>query len=187
MRATGETGAAPATRNPMRQRLPASPVPSATRGAACVLLLALALPAVAQDRARSDDCRRALAALDAQEAQAASAADRSAALQRVRMSRREAARACLGGTGEPPPLSARPIEPLRPVPPPPPALIPPPPRPPAPTTQIVPPPAPAPVVTSCDPGGCWSSDGSRMLRVGPTTVVGPKGACTVTGAVVSCP
>jgi hypothetical protein len=41
-------------------------------------------------------------------------------------------------------------------------------------------------VTTCDPGGCWTNDGNRLQRLGPN-LVGPKGVCTVQGAIVSCP
>ena len=57
-----------------------------------------------------------------------------------------------------------------------------------------PPPSPPPMVTpgpaaitSCDPGGCWDSEGRRLNQVGPM-LVGPRGgACTVQGGVVLCP
>jgi hypothetical protein len=41
-------------------------------------------------------------------------------------------------------------------------------------------------ITSCDSGGCWTSDGTRLQRMGPS-LVGPQGACNVSGNVVSCP
>jgi hypothetical protein len=41
-------------------------------------------------------------------------------------------------------------------------------------------------ITSCDAAGCWTSDGSRVQRMGPD-LVGPRGICTVQGAVISCP
>jgi len=48
-------------------------------------------------------------------------------------------------------------------------------------------PAPAPTsVLSCDIGGCWANDGSRLNRVGPT-LWGPRGACTVLGTLLQCP
>jgi hypothetical protein len=61
---------------------------------------------------------------------------------------------------------------------------------------IVVPPAPPPAlaiprlsasITSCDPGGCWDSEGRRLNQVGPM-LVGPRGgACAVQGGVVQCP
>jgi hypothetical protein len=41
-------------------------------------------------------------------------------------------------------------------------------------------------ITSCDAGGCWASDGTRLQRMGPS-LVGPQGACSVSGSVLSCP
>jgi hypothetical protein len=80
-----------------------------------------------------------------------------------------------------PPLQVRPMEPMSAVPPmqvqplPPAAPV-------VPLQQVQPP----PVVTSCDAGGCWSSDGTRLNRVGPN-LMGPGGVCTVTGKMVHCP
>lgn len=67
-----------------------------------------------------------------------------------------------------------------------------------PTVTAVPPPppivAPLPpvtvprlsVITLCDPGGCWDSDGTRLHRAGPN-LMGPRGLCTVHGNVLNCP
>ncbi|WP_295638039.1 hypothetical protein [uncultured Methylibium sp.] len=52
-------------------------------------------------------------------------------------------------------------------------------------SAIAPPPSPL-VVTGCDATGCWASDGSRLQRLGPD-LVGPRGTCTVQGAVLACP
>ena len=41
-------------------------------------------------------------------------------------------------------------------------------------------------ITSCDSGGCWANDGSRLNRVGPN-LWGPRGICTVQGSLVQCP
>ncbi|MEO8311034.1 MAG: hypothetical protein ABI520_07685 [Caldimonas sp.] len=41
-------------------------------------------------------------------------------------------------------------------------------------------------ITSCDPGGCWANDGSRLNRVGPD-LWGPRGICIVQGTLVQCP
>ncbi|MEJ6023339.1 hypothetical protein [Ramlibacter sp. PS4R-6] len=68
-------------------------------------------------------------------------------------------------------------------------------RPPAlegPRLATVPPPAPpldvgrAAAITTCDPGGCWDSEGRRLTIVGPV-LVGPRGACTAQSGVVHCP
>jgi len=41
-------------------------------------------------------------------------------------------------------------------------------------------------VTHCSAAACFTSDGSTLIRVGPT-LVGPRGACTVQGGFVRCP
>ena len=41
-------------------------------------------------------------------------------------------------------------------------------------------------ITTCDPNGCWGSDGSRLNRIGPE-LAGPRGVCNVQGSVVACP
>ena len=160
---------------------------------ACLAISAgVAVAAHAADRADSGDCRDALLALQVQEDKAASLpqGDRPArveALKQVEALRRAAARACLGGTGDPPPPAQHYVVPRAAVPPPAPA------RPSAPTAA--PPAAPVvsmprttqpPVITSCDGGGCWTSDGSRVQRDGPA-VRGPTGACALQGLAVRCP
>jgi hypothetical protein len=60
-----------------------------------------------------------------------------------------------------------------------------------PLPPIVAPPPPVtvprlPVITSCDPGGCWDNDGTRLHRAGPN-LMGPRGLCTVQGNVLNCP
>ena len=42
------------------------------------------------------------------------------------------------------------------------------------------------VVTTCDPAGCWDSDGRRLNNLGPM-LVGPRGVCTVQGGTANCP
>jgi hypothetical protein len=42
------------------------------------------------------------------------------------------------------------------------------------------------VITACDPGGCWDSNGTRLNRAGPV-LLGPTGACSVSGGFVHCP
>ncbi|RYX89878.1 MAG: hypothetical protein EOO28_31335 [Comamonadaceae bacterium] len=41
-------------------------------------------------------------------------------------------------------------------------------------------------ITTCDPNGCWGTDGSRLNRLGPE-LAGPRGICSVQGGVVACP
>jgi len=80
-----------------------------------------------------------------------------------------------------PPMQVRPLPPMTTVPPMPVRPLPP-------TTPVVPLQqiAPPPVLTSCDAGGCWSSDGTRLNRAGQN-LVGPGGVCTTTGQMVHCP
>jgi hypothetical protein len=143
------------------------------------------------DPSKSAECRQALDALQAQEARAASAPQaastpRLEAAQALQAARKQAARACLGGHGEPPPPSAHFVQPLGAVAPPP-ALAAPAVRP---APVLLPPPAPvrapAPVITGCDATGCYTSDGARVQRLGPG-VIGPRGVCTVNGVTMSCP
>lgn len=137
-------------------------------------------------------CRKALDALDAREA--AAARERSPATRALlEVARRQAATACLRGA-DAPAASA-------------------PPRSPAQAGVVAVPsaaasaassvatrmpitaPAPAPVVRpappvtlgACDATGCWTSDGTRLQRAGPDLLLGPRGICTVSGAVVQCP
>jgi hypothetical protein len=162
----------------------------------------------------ADACRTALGALQAAEdrfiaarrasAPAASAAAASTVAaapggasrpagtpgDALKAARQQAARACLGGAGDPPPPTARTLPPaeMPRAPAPPTARLPPlPARAPVPAVTVPPPSVDRPViVTSCDPGGCWSSDGIWRPRVGPT-LGGPAGLCTRQGVLVSCP
>jgi hypothetical protein len=158
---------------------------------AVLLLLAIlaAGTAVAQDadRMNSPECRRALEALQAQEAQAPAESTRPRTdRQQIEALRRQAARACLGGTGDPAPSAARsPAPPITVSPPartqqPPPAPV----APRAPPVAV-PPPSPA-GIASCDATGCWTTDGTRLRRSGPN-LFGPRGPCTVRGTVLQCP
>jgi hypothetical protein len=160
----------------------------------CVFALIAALAAgsgVAQpgDPMKSKECRQALDALQEQENKATAEGGRQqpGSLKQLEPFRRDAARACLGGRGDPEPLSSRFAQPpnaVSPAPvrtpaqPSPRAIVPPPP-----VTQPAPPPL---VVTGCDATGCWASDGSRLPRVGPD-LLSPRGLCTVHGAVLRCP
>ena len=132
----------------------------------------------------SADCRRALAALQAQEASTAAPRDD---LQQLDALRRQAARACLGGQGDPPPPSQR--YPLPAAPPPAATRAPaasPIPAPPPPPPISIPQPAKPSGVTGCDAAGCWTPDGTRLRRSG-STLIGPRGPCTTHGTVLRCP
>lgn len=156
--------------------------------------------AARRDPLDSPACRRAIAALDAQEAAAGSAPRASVPLDahgvplldpKLAASRRRAAASCLARRADPPAEAF-----VRPVP----ILV----APlaagmqPAPASRVgatappvvVPEPArPAQrpyAITSCDAGGCWANDGSRLNRVGPN-LWGPRGVCTVQGTLLQCP
>lgn len=159
-----------------------------------LLLVVLCGAAAAQphDPPQSPACRQALDALQAHEARmprqapAAGTASREA-LARHATLRRQAARACLGGSGNTPPLPQSPRAPVVvppvgvPLPPAAPAVLPP--RPPA---------RPEPAtggpltITRCDAAGCWTSDGAYMPRAG-AQLFGPRGLCSVQGSTVHCP
>jgi hypothetical protein len=141
-----------------------------------------------------------LAALDAQEAAAGSAPRASAPLDahgvpildpKLAASRRRAAATCLARRADAPaeafvrsaPIVVAPLAAgvqhapaSRAVATAPPVIVPEPTR-----------PAQRPyAITSCDPGGCWANDGSRLNRLGPN-LWGPRGVCTVQGTLVQCP
>ena len=136
------------------------------------------------DPLRSRDCSAAQATLEAALSQAGAHA--AGAPERLLRARQQAIAACLGSapmrgerSGAPePPIVVAPtrigsrVDPL-------------------PLPSISPPPAPPAAgrpaaITSCDPGGCWDSEGRRLNQLGPV-LVGPQGACTVQGGVVACP
>ena len=152
-----------------------------------VALVGSASVARAGDPLESAGCREALDALQVQEASlAAGAPDHRDALAQLEASRRHAARACLGGRGDPP-LARRFAQPPFAVPP---VVVVPPVRlsPPA-AAPVVPLPKraePPTFVMACDAAGCWASDGSRLNRVG-SSLLGPRGLCSVQGAVLHCP
>jgi hypothetical protein len=153
------------------------------------------------DPMSSSDCHAALDALQvhedwaastAQEDHQADAAQQREARAELENARRRAARACLGGSGEPPPPSRHLLPSTIVVPP----VAAPPAHPPSlPATVAIPPMPvtlppkriePPPIVTACDAAGCWASDGTRLQRVGPN-LQGPRGVCTVQGAILHCP
>jgi hypothetical protein len=158
--------------------------------ACCVLALAATLPAGAAvatrdgDPLHSPECALARAELDA--ALAAPQARHSARLQQAR---EQALHACLGnatgarrrsGAPEPsqvvrPTLAAPPAGPPRDV---------------LPTAAPggAPPAVEVPraaMITNCEPGGCWDSQGRRFNRAGPL-LIGP-GGCLAQGGLVTCP
>jgi hypothetical protein len=179
------------------------------RSFAILPLLALAATAACADEAamRSDACRHALQALQAREAAlarpqptapasappqptAAASAPPDAKPRLVgdrtwQTLRARAAQACLGGAPDAPrPL---PRSGLPPIAVPPVAAEPTPLRlPSARPAPAIEPRRPTPMVNSCDAGGCWMSDGSRMPQVGKNPLVDPKVRCTVQGAFVLC-
>jgi hypothetical protein len=161
----------------------------------CVVAAAAAYGAAAPaaaDPLRSTACRDALAALDVHERAIAPAPTSPAAPPDARLLalRRAAARTCLGARGDAPPPRG--------------AVVPPPGAFAAPPSPVAPPPGPAaqlriePVrppaptapsaVTSCDPQGCWTSDGQRLQRHGPgPDLLGPRGVCSRQGTLLHCP
>ncbi|HEY1128165.1 MAG TPA: hypothetical protein VGF12_02065 [Roseateles sp.] len=162
----------------------------------CGLLTALSGGAVrAEELPRSAACHTALQALEAAEDVIAATAPASAAaasdLQRQRVVaarlqplRKRVADDCLGALTTSPPPSQHtwvvPPLPIRPGP----AATPPPATP----AVTVPQPRLEPLVTvtQCTAAACITSDGSTLIRMGPT-LVGPHGACTVQGNFVRCP
>jgi hypothetical protein len=73
-----------------------------------------------------------------------------------------------------------------------PALVVPPIVPAAPAPHVIATPLPpmaiprAPVITACDAGGCWDSNGQRLQRAGPE-LMGPHGPCIAQGQSFNCP
>lgn len=150
------------------------------------------------DTTQSPACRQALAAVQAQESaalsaksvqQPASAAGPSPAA--LLAMRERAARICLGGgtSGPPPsqrtmqtPITVAPVSPTRPI-----TTSPAPAPTPTTTTPVVPTRTdPTLTVTGCDATGCWASNGTRLEKSGPN-LIGPRGTCTMQGAVLRCP
>lgn len=147
------------------------------------------------DPLKSPECVVALEALRAQEVAAMAAAkpsrpgfaSQTQAGEKWEAARRVAAHVCLGASVDAPPprradhppacvLPARvgPSASARPVPAAPDTM---------PSFQI----PQLKTVTSCDLAGCWTSDGLRLPSAGNGLLVGPKGFCTVQGAVLFCP
>ena len=158
--------------------------------AAAALLLGLAASAAADADPASDACQRALAALQAREAELAAAAatgtpPRTPTDRRWQALRAEAARACLGresAASAPLPRSAQPPVVVPPVVPPAERAAG---RPPAPLPAPLPGHKPPPTVMSCDPLGCWTSDGARLPQIGRNPL-DARVHCSVQGRLVVC-
>nr|HET7860301.1 hypothetical protein [Caldimonas sp.] len=178
------------------------------RGPVRVLVAALVVvgrafaAAAADDPLHAPECERALAALRSVEesasaplgqgarsvAPAAASGARAAPAvdPRLAAARRDVARHCLAARDDPPRAGRLAVPPVA-VPPVAAARVPPPaaaaPRATTPPARIAPVQPPV-AITSCDTGGCWTSE--RLQRLGPT-LFGPRGACSVVGAIVHCP
>jgi hypothetical protein len=142
---------------------------------------------------QSQACQRALASLQAREAELAAAAradtpPRPLADARWQALRADAARACLGREG----AASAPLPRLS-LPPPsvPPVVVPASPsesaqrRPPSPLAPPVPTYRPPEGVMSCDPLGCWTSGGARLPHAGRDPL-DARVRCTVQGQIVVC-
>ena len=150
--------------------------------AVLALAASAALAAPEADPLKSDACQAALATMEQVVAEKATPGKPA----RVAAAREEAAGACLGRSqgrrarsgapdpvqGVPPPVIARPAA--------------------TPAVPAIAVPAPAQgiprptVITTCDPAGCWDSDGRRLNNMGPL-LMSPRGPCTVQGAIANCP
>jgi hypothetical protein len=162
--------------------------PECLRAAASSMLLAtlpaLALHAHARDPMASPECSAARAELE--QAENDGTAGRARPGDRVTLAREKAASACLGGTdgqrersGAPDPAQRVPPPVIGGVAPVPPAL------------RGAAPQAPLEIprhatITTCDPAGCWDSEGRRLNQTGPL-LMGPRGVCIVQGGIVTCP
>jgi hypothetical protein len=143
----------------------------------------------AEATADAPDCRQALQALRAEEDSAAAnrGSDARRAPPAVVEAQRKAAVACLGPAALTAPARSGLVQPATHVPSA--ARVSAAPKRPAagtlPAAAAVLPQA-RPTITTCDALGCWASDGSRLMRNGPT-LLGPRGACTAQGAALNCP
>jgi hypothetical protein len=153
-----------------------------------VLLAAASVAAAGPDPdpLRSPQCGIARAELEA----ALDAAGRKlpGAAERLPQVRARAVETCLGASVPPASAQQRSGAPERPI-----AVVPthigPRAVTPQPTLEPAPPPVAVPrpaTITTCDPGGCWDTEGRRLNNMAPL-IVGPRGACTLQGSVVVCP
>jgi hypothetical protein len=161
-----------------------------------MMLLSVAATAAApvEDPLRSPACRQALDALQAEESAASASGAGSARVQadaastaRILARRKFAAGTCLGAWMDTPPQASRAYQPPVHVAPvtglivrPPPVAVG------TPTTVSPAIPAPKPSIVSCDVGGCTTSDGARLPRVGGQ-LLGPAGLCTAQTPGQTCP
>lgn len=150
------------------------------------LVLCAGVHAQGADPVHSHECTAARQALALAQQDALAKLD--GAKDRLASARKHAQLACLGGESGHAHRVAAPDPPIRVPPPvmqapqPQHALVAPAPAPPAPVSVSRP-----SAITTCDPGGCWDSQGQRLNRVGPV-LIGPRGnACTVQGGLVQCP
>lgn len=151
---------------------------------AAVATTVLSAQAADADPLSSSECTAARDELE--KALSEPAASRQAHAERLAHARRRAALVCLGTgsggrerSGAPQPAQAVP----------PPAISLPPA--PAPLPAIAPPQPPlaiprAAAITTCDPAGCWDSEGRRLNNMGPL-LMGPRGLCTIHGGLLNCP
>lgn len=151
----------------------------AVLGLAALMLTARAEPA---DPMNSQACAAARGQLDA--ALAEPDADPQERHRRLAQARRQVLQVCLGSTSNagvrsgapqpaqvvPPVTSAARAAPL-------PAISPP--APPLAIPRVA-------IITHCDPGGCWDSEGRRLNNAG-TLLMGPQGLCSIQGGAVHCP
>lgn len=147
--------------------------------AALVLAPAAAWP---QDPLKSQACKAAIGQLEQILDEKPHAPARA---QRLAAARRDAAVACLGRSDQGRLRSGAPHPPQAVAPP----VVTAAPSAPLPRSEAPPPPLAIPrptVITTCDPAGCWDSEGRRLNHMGPL-LVGPRGACTVQGGLVNCP
>ena len=155
-------------------------------------LFASAAAAVDADP-QSNACQRALTALQARETELGAAAQsntppRTPTDTRWQALRAEATRACLGreaAASAPLPRSAQPPVTVPPVVVPPAAAEAAQRRTPAPLPPVVPGYRPPVTVMSCDPLGCWTSDGARLPHTGRNPL-DARVRCSVQGQLVVC-
>jgi hypothetical protein len=176
-------------------KMPAFALAAVLAAGACVCAAAASGPLDRKDDPlQAPECRAAIDALQVQESAADARAGGAAGARDGRVpssgllaARREAALRCLASRVDPPvppgqliraPIVVAPIAVARPA-----ARL---------ASHVrpaVPSPLPIPgprTVTSCDAGGCWANDGSRLDRVGPN-LWGKHGLCTLTGTLLQCP
>lgn len=176
--------------NAVREPFSACAAPTAMHRSIPALLLALAATGTAwaqapeADPLSSSECLAARDELEKALGEPAGAG-RQARRDRLARARQQAATACLGRDSGSRERSGAP-QPARTVPPVlPPAVAAPPPLP---AIAPAPPPLAAPraAITTCDPAGCWDSEGRRLNNMGPL-LVGPRGLCMLQGGVLNCP